>query len=316
MIKREQRYYQREKRKGTSMGDTGGNEAKAFFRRSEELHISMSETLKEVAQLLRGFDWYQNFDKPTNDKDEGQPDRANEMDRLHAEYDALSAAIRDNMTFTEYYGLKTKGGHRRKRYCLKDRLDGETDMNEKSKEQKPEQTFLNEENSEITIEENAVPEFAKPALMDQLCGEIQSSMEAIMHEDNSGMKSSIVDTQDLREEPLMIIEHKEHSDLHGHEKAHIDFSYMQGMTAKAARRTCDFQLDTPHRLALIKKQPFLEEDMEMEHTSDEPLEMRKQEEHIDVCKLEKRYDLKTFVGISSFHHEVHEFPLLENPLKF
>lgn len=53
------------------------------------------------------------------DVGEGQPDQASEMDHLHV-------AVRDDMTFIEYYGLKTKGGHRRKRYCLKDRLDGET----------------------------------------------------------------------------------------------------------------------------------------------------------------------------------------------
>lgn len=38
-------------------------------------------------------------------------------------------------------------------YFLKDKSDGETEMNEKSKDLKPEGAFLNEENSEVAIEE-------------------------------------------------------------------------------------------------------------------------------------------------------------------
>lgn len=53
------------------MGDTGEDEAKAFFKRSEELHINMSETLKEVSQLLRGFNQHQHGDRPVNDRSEG-----------------------------------------------------------------------------------------------------------------------------------------------------------------------------------------------------------------------------------------------------
>lgn len=40
---------------------------------------------------------------------ESKLDPVNEMDRLHAEYNALCEAARNDMTFTEYCGLKTRG---------------------------------------------------------------------------------------------------------------------------------------------------------------------------------------------------------------
>jgi len=43
-------------------------------------------------------------------------------------------------------------------------------------------------------------------------------MAALTHEDDSGVKSSIIDTQDLRDEPLMMVKHEEDLDLHGHEE--------------------------------------------------------------------------------------------------
>jgi len=39
-------------------------------------------------------------------------------------------------------------------------------------------------------------------------------MEAITHEDDSGVNSSIVDTQDLRDEPLMMVKYEEDLDFY------------------------------------------------------------------------------------------------------
>lgn len=36
------------------------------------------------------------------------------MNKFHDEYNALSVVVCNDMTFTEFYELKTKGGHRRK----------------------------------------------------------------------------------------------------------------------------------------------------------------------------------------------------------
>ncbi|GLJ43597.1 hypothetical protein SUGI_0907380 [Cryptomeria japonica] len=131
------------------MGDTD-EEARAFFKRSEELHLSVSETLKEVAQLLKGLKQDHESEKPDGNKsegsstnkgksvthgeennsknpstdsernaaktfrarfltteevEEGQPNQTEEMDRLIAEYNALSEAVKDNMPYSEYCGL-------------------------------------------------------------------------------------------------------------------------------------------------------------------------------------------------------------------
>lgn len=51
MSEKKQRYQQREKNKGTDMGDRDEDAAKAAFKRSKEFHINMSETMKEMVQL-------------------------------------------------------------------------------------------------------------------------------------------------------------------------------------------------------------------------------------------------------------------------
>lgn len=72
-------YLQREK-KSISMGDGKEDVAKAFFKRSEELQITMSETLEEMAQLLRSLNQKQSINMPAYDKGKGQLNQTNEMD--------------------------------------------------------------------------------------------------------------------------------------------------------------------------------------------------------------------------------------------
>ncbi|GLJ43612.1 hypothetical protein SUGI_0907700 [Cryptomeria japonica] len=121
--------------------------------REKRKGTSMSDPVDEVPGLsLRGLrNFISNGNSPANDKSEGsnsnngevvadgsrtsantksfgakfltneeveesQPDQINEMDCLLNEYNALSEAVKNNMTYTEYCGLKSKGGHRGRGY--------------------------------------------------------------------------------------------------------------------------------------------------------------------------------------------------------
>lgn len=147
MSEREQRYQQRDNKESTMVDKENSAEAFFKFKRTEEFHNNMAESIREMDQLPRGLNQKQNMhDKgegsnsnakktiaegektsintklfkakflSKEDMGKGQPDQANEMYQLHAECNALSAAVRYAMTFTEYYRFKTKGGNTRKGY--------------------------------------------------------------------------------------------------------------------------------------------------------------------------------------------------------
>ncbi|GLJ52109.1 hypothetical protein SUGI_1108280 [Cryptomeria japonica] len=58
----------------------------------------------------------QKGEDPLEEESQVPPDSDDEMARYHVNYSALSPAICHDITFIEYYDMKTSNGHRRRRY--------------------------------------------------------------------------------------------------------------------------------------------------------------------------------------------------------
>lgn len=143
MNNKDLRYHLREKKK--AMGDKE-DDGQQFVKESKEFQSNIKETMVEMVQLLRGLNQQlgvgktmQNgiesnssyvmkpttstkffkakfLDQEAENEPKVPPKEEDDIFKLHNKYHALSAAIRRDMTFTEFHDMKTRRGHRRRRY--------------------------------------------------------------------------------------------------------------------------------------------------------------------------------------------------------